>query len=123
MITGQVSSALEAMVEVQVADFQAQLHAVQASIDTGYTGFLTLPPATVTSLGLAWVSRAQGLLADGSLGIFDVYRAAVMWDGNIRLIDVEVADADPLLGMALLHGYEFFMQVIFGGRITISPVP
>ena len=80
MIRGVVNASLEGRVGISVADAQAQVHAVEASIDTGYTGFLILRPATIASLGLTWIAREQGVLADGSIGVFDVYRAAVVWD-------------------------------------------
>jgi hypothetical protein len=51
---------------------------------------------------LTWLGREQGTLADGSVDLFDVYRATVIWDGQPRLVEVEAADVDALVGMALL---------------------
>lgn len=36
---------------------------------------------------------------------------------------VDEADADPLLGMSLLKGYELKMQVRTRGKITIKRLP
>ena len=58
--------------------------ALEAIIDTGFSGFLTLPPSTVASLSLAWLGREQGILADGRAELFDVFRAEVNWDGQPR---------------------------------------
>ena len=44
---------------------------VEALIDTGFTGFLSLPLATITALGLPWHFRDVGTLGDGSEVIFD----------------------------------------------------
>ena len=40
-------------------------------------------------------------LADGSECLFDVYVAKVDWDGKVRTILVDEADADPPVGMRL----------------------
>ncbi len=45
---------------------------MEAIIDTGFNGFLTLPPALVAALGLPWLCRQQGQLADGSVNGFGV---------------------------------------------------
>ncbi|MBI4558586.1 MAG: hypothetical protein HY706_13485 [Candidatus Hydrogenedentes bacterium] len=49
---------------------------IEGVIDTGPTGFLSLPQALIAELGLVWRGRAQAVLADGSLHLFDVYQAA-----------------------------------------------
>ena len=92
-------------------------------IDTGYTASLSLPPALVVSLGLRWTSFGRGLLADGSECLFDVYVAKVVWDGHERRVLIDEADTDPLVGMALLTGYELKMQVRSRGKVTIKRLP
>lgn len=58
-------------------------------------------------------------LADGSECILDVYEAKVVWDGKVRTILVDEAEADPLAGMRLLRGHELKMQVRYRGKVTI----
>jgi clan AA aspartic protease len=96
---------------------------VETVVDTGFNGYLTLPPALIGVLGLPWLCRQQGQLADGSLLPFDVYVATVDWHGQPRAVEVEAADAQPLLGMALLQGSELRIQVMPGGAVTITPLP
>src|SRR5262249_26267845 len=96
---------------------------VEAVIDTGYTASLTLPPALVAALGLHWRSLDRVILADGSECIFDVYEAKVVWDGKVRSIVVDEDNADPLVGMRLLKGYELNMQVRTRGQVTIQRLP
>jgi len=62
------------------------------------------------------------LLADGSESLFDVHEATVNWDGQPRRISVDAAETDPLLGMALLEGYELRVQARSGGGIFITPL-
>jgi clan AA aspartic protease len=96
---------------------------VEAIIDTGFNGFLTLSPALIAVLGLPWLCREQGELADGSVLTFDVYVATVDWNGQSKSVEVEAADAQPLLGMALMRGFELRIQVVPGGSVTIAGLP
>ncbi len=119
MITGVVK-ADEGRIRLQVNGPRGRQREIEAVIDTGYTASLTLPPALVAALGLRWRSVDRGTLADGSECLFDVYEAKVVWDGKIRDILVDEADADPLVGMRLLNGHELKMQIRTGGKVTIK---
>ncbi len=123
MITGTVNSNREAIIRLVVAGPRGQQQEIEAIIDTGFTGFLTLPPAVVAALGLSWLSRQPGILADGSVDIFDVYVGTVLWDGQPRVVEVEAADTDPLAGMSLLARYSLRIDVMNGGIVTITVLP
>lgn len=120
MIIGNVNAHLEAIVQLVVLDSRQQQQEIQAVIDTGYTGFLTLPPEDVTFLGLTWYARQEGILGDGSLSIFDVYEASIIWDGQTRIIEVDEAQTEPLIGMGLIEGYQLQIQGVVGGLVTIT---
>jgi clan AA aspartic protease len=96
---------------------------VEAVIDSGYTGALTLPPALITSLDLRWRSADRATLADGSTCIFQVFVGKLVWDGKMRQILVAEADTEPLIGMRLLRGHELKMQVRYRGKVTIERLP
>ncbi len=123
MMTGVVNADLEPLLRLTVRDAGGQPHEVELVIDTGFNGFLTLPPALVAALGLPWLCRQQGQLADGSILVFDVYVATVDWHGQPRSVEVEAADAQPLLGMALLQGSELRIEVVPAGPVTITRLP
>lgn len=74
MITGVVNANREAIIRLVVTGPGGQRQNTEAIIDTGFTGFLTLPPTRIAALGLSWLSRQSGILADGSVDIFDVVR-------------------------------------------------
>jgi hypothetical protein len=44
----------------------------------------------------------------------------VLWDGKARTVLVAEADADSLVGMRLLRGYELKMQVRSRGKVVIK---
>lgn len=77
----------------------------------------------ITALQLSWLGREPGRLADGSVDLFDVYRASVMWDGQPRVLDVEAVDVDPLVGMALLERHSLTIEVRSGGTVSINALP
>jgi clan AA aspartic protease len=123
MMTGTVNPDLEPLLRLTVLDSSGQPHEVEALIDTGFNGFLTLPPTLIAALGLPWLCRQEGQLADGSVLVFDVYVATVNWHGQPRSVEVEAADAQPLLGMALMQGSDLHIQVVPGRPVTIAVLP
>lgn len=120
MIQGAVNAAYEPIVSLAVQGSAGWIREIEAVIDTGFNGYLTLPPELVTGLGLPFVSTGRGLLADGSEVSFDVRQGTVLWDGHQRRIRVNVADTTPLVGMRLLDGHTLYVEVTDGGRVVIQ---
>jgi clan AA aspartic protease len=123
VITGVVNTKREAIIQVVVRGPNGQEREIEAVIDTGFTGFLTLPFSLIVALGLTWRGQAQAELGDGSLHQFDVYEATVTWDGQIRTVETDAADTMPLVGMGLLYGYDLHIQTVEGGIVTIEALP
>lgn len=119
MITGTVKGD-EARIRLKLIGTNGNDVYVQAVVDTGYTGSLSLSPSLIAELGLQWRSMGCGLLADGSEMLFDVYEAVLDWDGKRVIVLVAEADADPLIGMRLLRGHELKVQVRSAGEVTIT---
>lgn len=90
MITGVVNANREATIRLAVIGPSGQQQEIEAIIDTGFSGFLTLPPALVMALRLPWLCRQPGILADGSVEVFDVHTATVLGDGQPRAVEVEM---------------------------------
>ena len=122
MIVGIVR-AREPLIRLTIRGFRGRQQEVEALVDSGYTGWLTLPPTVIAALHLRWRTFGRGTLADGSVSLFDVYQAKVVWDGRIRLVFVDEFDSSPLVGMALLRGYEYKMHVRARGKIAIKRLP
>ena len=123
MMIGNVNSRREAIIQFAVLGENNQRQAIKAVIDTGYTGFLTLSSAIITKLGLTWYMQEEGILGDGSLCIFNVFEATVIWDGQLKSIEINESETDPLVGMGLLEGYELNIQGFAGGLVTIKALP
>ena len=120
MMNGIVDQNCEAKLRLVVSNESKQRQVIDAVIDTGFTGFLTLPLTVINSLNLRLYSREEGTLGDGSTCIFDVYSGLVIWDGEYRYIDVNAAEIDPLVGMSLLYGYRMQLDVLEGGIVVIQ---
>lgn len=123
MMTGTVNATREAVVILRVRGPGEQEQDIRAVIDTGFTGFLTLPPSIITALGLVRISRGRAILANGAEELFDIYRGTVLWDGQPRIVETEAADTDPLVGMSMLYGYKLQVEAIDGGTVTIEALP
>jgi clan AA aspartic protease len=117
MMNGIVNQNCEATIRLVVSNESKQRQTIDAVIDTGFTGFLTLPLIVINSLDLRLYSREEGILGDGSTCIFDVYSGLVIWDGYI---DVNAAETDPLVGMSLLYGYRIQLDAIERGIVVIQ---
>jgi clan AA aspartic protease len=119
MIVGAMNTHREAIVRLVVIGPQGRKREIEAVLDTGYTGSLTLPAAVVSDLDLPFRGRGSAVLGDGSESEFDIHQATLSWAGQRRLAAIDVAETDPLLGMGLLLGNELMVQVIAGGPVTV----
>jgi clan AA aspartic protease len=119
MIQGTVSSNLDLAVRVIFIGPEGQSVEVDAFIDTGFDGALTLPRDVISKLGLTIAGDATITLADGSLVEHDVFSASVLWDSQTRRVFVTEVESEPLIGTKLLSGFELLAQFTPNGRFTI----
>ncbi len=120
MISGSVNADREPVVRICVHDVNGQEHEYAAIVDTGFTGWLTLPRDLITALGLSWKELGAATLADGSQILFDVYEATVVWDGRVVAIPVDESDSEPLIGMALMDSFRILIEDMDGGSVQIA---
>ena len=120
MIEGVVNSAYEAVIPLSLRGPAGQAQEVEAVIDTGFTGFVTLPPSLAAELGLVFMGTSEATLADGSEVSFDAYDVTVLWEGQPRDVLIDEADTTPLVGMLLLDRHNLNIDVESGGRVLIQ---
>ncbi len=120
MMHGVVNLRREATLTVVVGNSNRQLQAIDTVIDTGFSGFLSLPSAIIATLDLPWSASDIVTLGDGSETLFDLCTATVIWDGQYQEIYVAESETEPLLGMALLYGYRLQVDTIEGGTVKIE---
>ena len=117
---GVVNAAHEAVLTLSIEGPSGEKRDIAAVVDTGFTGFLTVPPALAVDLRLPFEGTARAMLADGSETTFPYYGVAVLWDSQTRYVEADAADTTPLVGMRLLHGHSLYVEVEDGGRVVIE---
>ena len=120
MIEGVVNAAHEPVVTLTMQGPSGQSQEVEAVIDTGFTGFLTVTPALATELGLALEGTSRATLANGSEVTFDVYDVAVLWDSQPRYVLADAVGTTLLVGMRLLARHSLDIELVDGGRVVIQ---
>ena len=120
MIEGVVNDAYEAVVTLYLQGPAGQTLDIEAVIDTGYSGFLTLPTTLVMELGLPFAYVGRALLANDDEVTFDVHDVTVLWDGQPRDIKADATGSTPLVGMLLLDRHSLNIEVERGGRVAIE---
>ncbi len=148
MITGTVNAHREAVLRLRVRDADGQEHERNAVVDTGFDGWLSLPPDFIAALGLRWHRFGRAILADGSESAFNIFKGVVLWDRyslpmyladgnpiNVRVFDgllrwtgqerplpIQETDGDILLGMSFLYGARLLIDVLDGGSVDSSDI-
>ena len=122
MIEGSVNSAYEAIIPLRLYGANGQTLDISAVVDTGYSGFLTLPTQIVAELALPFAAFGQAILADDTETSFDVHYVTVLWDGQERDIEADASGSTPLAGMSLLDKHDLSIRVQDGGRVLIRAI-
>ena len=120
MILGSVNANREAIIQIAVLSDRKKVKSVRPVVDTGYTGDLMLPRAIVNELGLTLRGVQDAILGDGSLKLFEMYVGSVIWDGEIRRIEINASETESLVGMGLLEGYKLEIEARYGGIVKIT---
>lgn len=123
MIEGVVNESLEAVIALTIEGPGGQARSIDAVVDTGFGGFLTLPPSVINELRLQFEGMGRATLGDGSEIRFPFYEVAVHWDGSTRFGLADAADTTPLIGMSMLEGQDLHVEVERGGRVRIQRRP
>lgn len=122
MITGKITVHREAVIELEVVGLN-QLSRIEAVIDTGFTGYLTLPSTLIDRLKLQQAGEQITILGDENRVVLKRYVAKVLWHGAERDVYILQAEGGPLIGMSLLYGSRLILDVVTDGEVTIDALP
>jgi clan AA aspartic protease len=123
VIEGEVNADYEAVIPIKLRAADGSLHDLQAVVDTGFSGYLTLSPAEIAALQLPFRQQQMYRVGDNRQVTFDVYRGIIDWEGQERVIAVLSSDGGTLIGMRMLRGCRLFVEIVDGGPVTIEPHP
>ena len=124
MIRGEVArnsdGGLEAWITVSAMDAYGELQQYEVIVDTGFTGWLTLPEAEIPRLGLVRAGSRYSIIASGNEEEFEYYETSVLWHGQLHEIEVFQSIDQPLMGMELLEGSRVSVDAWDGGSVSIE---
>ncbi len=121
MMTGSVSKQ-QAIMPVKILRPDGSQLSIEFVVDTGFIGFLTLPPGAVVALGFPFLFDLPINLADDSNSRAAVHEAEIEWHGEKQTVWVLATGRRPLLGMSLLQGSEIIMQCVEGGIVSADVI-
>ena len=121
MITGKIRDERVAIIEVEVIGLN-QRAKIEATLDTGFTDYLTLPEFLIDYLKLPRIGTRRAIIAHGRAVFLNLYLAKVIWHGKERDIEVLQTDKQPLIGMSLLRGSRIILDVVTNGDVKITPM-
>ena len=131
MISGQVvvlgrdaeREYLAARIPLEIAGQDRVFRRAEVDIDTGFTGWLTLPESILRELGVASYGRRPTFLANNELRRSALYRVLIAWHGVIRSVQALQAEGRPLIGMSLLADCRLTVAAWDGGEVVIEERP
>ncbi|MBC7856590.1 MAG: clan AA aspartic protease [Pirellulaceae bacterium] len=123
MISGKINAQLEAVITVFVLDSAGDCQPIEAVIDTGFTGSLTLPRKYIDDLALRLIGKRLASLADGSQVTLNSYEAYVNWHDELKDVAIIEAESGPLIGMKPLEGSLVTLHVKEDGQVEIEQRP
>ena len=123
-ISGNVNLLRCPEISVVLVDSSGQDRIIEAHLDTGFTGELTLPIAAIERLGLVTTGRSGSYrIGSGFTTAFNTYRGTIRWHNEIRRIDVLESEITPLVGVGLMWNNNLSIDFIVGGDVTITELP
>ena len=122
-MTGNVSVRGELLLPIRLFDTNGHVHRVEAVVDTGFSGYLSLPRDAIRQLGVTAAEPVEMELATNLVVTVPSYEGVVQWRGEQRLIEVLEAEGTPLIGTALLWGSLLTAEMTDNGAVAIGPLP
>lgn len=121
MIHGSVVG-LQARIGVLLCAPEGSEIEIECVVDTGFEGFLTLPPSVVADLDLPYLININANLANNSSVETDVHLATIIWNGMERNVAVLAMGLRPLVGTALLEDYHLSIDFYEGGTVLVDEI-
>jgi clan AA aspartic protease len=121
-MTGQFLPGREFVVDLRLSNEDGEQLEVSAVVDTGFSGYLTLPLSIVEKLGLLQTDFEEASLADGSVLRFGVYTVIVEWDEEERAVPALATEGSTLLRISMLLGSVGTFEFQEGGSVTFESV-
>ena len=126
MIRGQVRPArdddtgLEARITVDIVGANQVFQTLEVVVDTGYTGWMSLPETVINAIGLDYAGIRPATLANGQTVPTAAYNAGLLWHGQPVDVVVQSLNNKPMIGTELLAYYHLAIDWWDGGDVIIE---
>lgn len=118
-MTGSFTSEGELSFPVRVLGPAGTLD-IDAVVDTGFNGELTLPREQIKALGLPEATVTEVTLADGRVRDVPMYDAEAVLAGVLQEVFITEAPTTPLIGTGLLWGFSLYVEFQAGGAVEVA---
>ena len=119
MITGNVNLLRLPTIAVALIAGNGQRRTIEAHLDTGFSGDLTLPKVAIEQLQFPLLDRVNYVTGNG-MKLFNVYDGIIHWRGGIRYVSVLETEIFPVVGVGLLWDNNLSIDFKHGGAVTIT---
>ena len=118
---GAITGNRQALVAIDITGGEGRSRPIEVVLDTGFTGYLTLPTEPIRQLGLRFVGQRTFELArtENSSSLRRILPQCC-WHGRQKDALVLKSDSTPLLGMTLLWGSRVTLNAASDGLVTID---
>ena len=123
MTSGWIGNNRELVMPLRLLDVNEHVHRIEANIDTGFNGHLTLPPGLPHLLGFISDKPLDLTMANDQTERFPTYRGIVLWHGHRRSVRIIESEGVPLIGTELLWGSLLTAEMTDNGAVTVGPLP
>jgi clan AA aspartic protease len=124
MMTGNVNSKLQPTISLSLIAPDGTEFELDALIDTGFSGDITLPIETIRQMGLTFYVQDVHTIGNNQDAAFNVYTGAkVYWhqkDVDVLVMEVE---GESYMGMELLEGSSLFVEAKPNGKVRVRELP
>ena len=95
---------------------------IEAIIDTGFNGALSLPQDSIDFLGALPRQLIESRLADGQIVLLPTFQVEAQWGEELIEVEATITAGQPLIGTVLLQNHEIRIEVHDGGIVEITPL-
>lgn len=119
MMTGTLTSDGEPVLQLTIKG-PAGTRDIEALVDTGFNGGLTLPTESIAALSLPEKTVMEVTLADGRVRDVQTYVGTVTFGGTSKRVLGAESPTTPLLGTDLLWGFSLYVEFQDGGAVEVA---
>ena len=123
MIRGAVSALRFPSITIELIDGAGRSRTIDAHLDTGFSGELTLPKAAIAELGIKLLDRSNYRIGNNELALFNAYAATIRWHDGLRQVTALESEIFPVVGVGLLWGNNLSVDFVIGGAVAIRELP